>query len=33
MEQAEKTYLFGDGESVLKALEKAGPQITEPRTI
>ena len=33
MELAETTYLDGDGESALKALEEANPQTTEPRTI
>ena len=33
MELADNTYLDGDGESVLKALEEANPQTIEPRTI
>ena len=33
MELADNTYLDGDGESALKALEEANPQTTEPRTI
>ena len=33
MELADNTYLDGDGESALKALEEADPQATEPRTI
>jgi len=33
MELADNTYLDGDGESALKALEEADPQTTEPRTI
>ena len=33
MELADNTYLDGDGESVLKALERANPQTIEPRTI
>ena len=33
MELADNTYLDGDGESVLKALEEADPQTIEPRTI
>ena len=30
---ADNTYLDGDGESALKALERADPQTIEPRTI
>ena len=30
MELADNTYLDGDGESVLKALEEANPQTIEP---
>ena len=33
MELADNTYLYGDGESALKALERADPQTIEPRTI
>ena len=33
MELADNTYLDGDGESALKALEEADPQTTDPRTI
>jgi len=33
MELADNTYLDGDGESALKALEEANPQTIEPRTI
>ena len=33
MELADNTYLDGDGESALKALEEADPQTIEPRTI
>ena len=33
MELADNTYLDGDGESALKALEEANPQTTEQRTI
>ena len=33
MELADNTYLDGDGESALKALEESDPQTTEPRTI
>ena len=33
MELADNTYLDGDGESVLKAMEEANPQTIEPRTI
>jgi hypothetical protein len=33
MELADNTYLDGDGESALKALERADPQTIEPRTI
>lgn len=31
MELADNTYLDGDGESVLKALEEANPQTIEPQ--
>ena len=31
MELADNTYLDGDGESALKALERADPQTIEPR--
>ena len=33
MELADNTYLDGDGESELKALEEVDPQTIEPRTI
>ena len=33
MELADNTYLDGEGESALKALERADPQTIEPRTI
>ena len=33
MELADNTYLYGGGESALKALERADPQTIEPRTI
>ena len=33
MELTDNTYLDGDGESVLEALEEANPQTIEPRTI
>jgi hypothetical protein len=33
MELADNTYLDGDRESSLKALERADPQTIEPRTI
>ena len=33
MELADNTYLEGEGESALKAQERADPQVIEPRTI